>query len=239
MAAILLVDDDPELCRLLVEYLSREGFRVDVRHDGDEGCSAALGEDHDLIILDVMLPGMNGFDVLRVLRTSIQTPVIMLTARGEDVDRIVGLEMGADDYLAKPFNPRELTARIRAVMRRTAAYPSVSAEPAVAPPVILGDLQLDLGGISATVQGRAVPLTGAEFYLLAALVEQAGAPVSREQLAREVLGRELGPWDRSIDVHMSNLRKKLGPGADGGSRIRAVRGEGYMILSAGASGGNG
>lgn len=226
---ILLVDDDVELCELLVDYLEPEGFHIDLCHDGIQGLSQALSGQHSLVILDVMLPGLQGFEVLRRLREKSHIPVIMLTARGDDVDRIVGLEMGADDYLPKPFNPREMVARIRAIGRR--AYLLASDGP-TARRFEVGDLALDQGSRQVTRAGAPASLTAVEFSLLELLMRQPGQVVSREEISAQVLGREASPLDRSIDVHVSNLRKKLGPHPLGEERIQAVRGVGYVYVSA-------
>jgi two-component system, OmpR family, response regulator CpxR len=221
---ILVVDDDAELCDLLADYLEREGYRVQAVHDGARGLEAAASEPWALVVLDVMLPGLSGFEVLRRLRESSEVPVLMLTARGEDVDRIVGLEMGADDYLAKPFNPRELVARIRAIQRRT-----VKREPSSGADVLrVGDVDVHVRARAVRRGGEPVALTTAEFALLEVLLGAPGHVVSREQLSESVLGRRFSPYDRSIDVHVSNLRKKLGPLADGTDRIKTVRGVGYI-----------
>ena len=240
---LLIIDDDRELGDLLTDYLSAEGFAVDVASDGHAGLERALAAPPALIVLDVMLPGLSGFEVLRRLRRSLQTPVLMLTARGEDVDRIVGLELGADDYLAKPFNPRELVARIRAVLRRSESAQSAAANAAVPAPattagtpkgpadtgaIVVGDVQLHPASLTVRRAGEVVALTSAEFGLLEALLEVAGKVVSRDDLTERVLGRRLSPFDRSIDVHMSNLRKKLGKDKAGQDRIKTVRGVGYL-----------
>jgi two-component system response regulator CpxR len=232
MDRVLIVDDDVELCDLLRQYLASEGLAVDATHDGARGAEAALRGEHDLVVLDVMLPGMSGFDVLRRVRAASAVPVVMLTARGDDVDRIVGLELGADDYLAKPFNPRELVARIRAVLRRTRA-----ASPAPDPEVVaVGDVALDKGSRTATRTGEVVSLTTAEFDLLEVLLLLAGRVATRDDIARRVLGRELSAFDRSIDMHVSNLRKKLGPHATGLERIKSIRGVGYLYTVPGQTG---
>ncbi|GAB4562299.1 MAG: two-component system response regulator MisR [Geothermobacteraceae bacterium] len=220
MEKILIVDDDRELCELLQDYLGAEGFRTCAAHEGRAGVRMALEEDYDLVVLDVMLPGLNGFDALRRLREDSQVPVIMLTARGEEVDRIVGLELGADDYLPKPFNPRELVARIRAIARRARGGVEGARPPEK---MQLGDLCLEPGMREARLHGEPVELTSVEYGLLEMLVRHAGQPVSREALSRQVLGRRLTPYDRSIDVHVSSLRRKLG-----GERIKTVRGVGYL-----------
>ena len=225
-ARILIVDDDAELCELLREYLEGEGFVVSTAGDGERGAAAALDGTAELVVLDVMLPGLSGFDVLRRIRARSMVPVIMLTARGEDVDRIVGLELGADDYLPKPFNPRELAARIRAVLRRSAGG-MAAAVPAV---VTVGDLELDAGARRVRRGGEPVELTGTEFTLLERLVRAAGSVVRRDALYREVLGRRAVAYDRSLDVHLSNLRRKLGSLPDGGERIATVRGVGFQYV---------
>jgi two-component system response regulator CpxR len=227
MNRILLIDDDIDLCLLLTDYLSREGYAVDLVHEGEAGAALALTGDFDLVILDVMLPGMNGFEVLRRLRTGSATPVLMLTARGDDVDRIVGLEMGADDYLAKPFNPRELVARMRAVQRRTAAP---ATERAPLEKLEVGAVLLDLGERSVLVAGVPVELTSVEFSLLEALIRRAGQVVGREELSQQALGRELNAYDRSIDVHVSSLRRKLAAVGLEDDRIKTVRGVGYFYV---------
>ena len=225
MTKILLVDDDVELCRLVSEYLEGEGWEVALVHDGQKGIERILGENWDLVILDVMLPGCNGLDVLRRIRERSSVPVVMLTARGDEVDRIVGLELGADDYLPKPFNPRELAARMRAVMRRAGGERESRAEG-----LAVGDLFLDMGARSLRKDGVAIDLTGAEYELLEMLLEQAGSVVSREELAGRALGRRPSPFDRSLDTHLSNLRKKLGPFPGGQERLKTVRGVGYQYV---------
>lgn len=224
MGGILLIDDDVELCELVSEYLAGEGFDVEVAYDGNAGLTRAQENLHDLVILDVMLPGLTGFEVLRRLRESSSIPVLMLTARGEDVDRIVGLEMGADDYLPKPFNPRELAARMRAVLRRA------SAEPATGDRLSLDDVVVDLGTRTVTVAGEEIDLTGVEFSLLESLVRSAGNVVSRDELSKAALFRRASAFDRSLDVHISNLRRKLGPTEGGGDRIKTIRGSGYQYV---------
>ncbi len=218
---LLIIDDDAELCDLLADYLGQEGFEVSARHDAEGGLAAALAGGHGLVILDVMLPGMSGFEVLRRLRERSRVPVLMLTARGEEVDRIVGLEMGADDYLPKPFNPRELVARIRAVQRRAGGAPGGAAGVDL---VAVGDVELAPGTRTARRGGEVVALTSVEFSLLEALLRRAGRVVSREDLAVAALGRPLSAYDRSVDVHVSSLRRKLGDR----ERIKTVRGAGYL-----------
>jgi two-component system response regulator CpxR len=224
MERILIIDDDVELCSMIAEYLRPEGFTVEAVHNGERGLQRALSKEHDLLLLDVMLPGMNGFDLLRQLRTSSDLRVLLLTARGDDVDRIVGLEIGADDYLPKPFNPRELLARVRAILRR----PQNGKGPEAGERLIIGDVEIDLGSRTATRNGESVELTSVEFNLLETLLRSAGKIVSREELAQKVLGRNLNLFDRSIDVHISKLRKKLGEVISGGERIKTVRGAGYL-----------
>ena len=224
MYKILIIDDDVELCELVGEYLGREGFEVEAAHNGDKGLERALAGEYALVVLDIMLPGMTGLDVLRHLRAESRTPVLILTARGEEVDRIVGLEIGADDYLGKPFNPRELLARVRAILRRSQAVPASAAAL-----VALGDVELDPGARTVTREGKAVELTAVEFSLLEALMRSAGQVVTREFLAQTVLGRRFVAYDRSIDMHVSKLRKKLGPQpGNEGERIKTVRGVGYI-----------
>lgn len=228
MNRILVIDDDIELCELLTDYLGPEGFEVETVNDGENGAERALAAEHALVILDVMLPGMNGFDVLRKIREQSKIPVIMLTARGDDVDRIVGLEMGADDYLPKPFNPRELVARIRAIQRRAETSASGPAAAGQAGMLEVGDIVLDPATRSVRRDGRPVALTSVEFNLLEMFLRRAGQVISREDLTQQALGRRLSPYDRSIDVHVSNLRKKLGHQAAETERISTVRGVGYL-----------
>jgi two-component system response regulator CpxR len=235
LTSILLVDDDRELCELVAELLTEEGFEVSVVNDSARGLEATLTCAHALVVLDVMLPGMNGFEVLRRIRSAptaaARTPVLMLTARGDDVDRIVGLEMGADDYLPKPFNPRELVARIHAILRRTQsrseerAAASQSAQPER---IKVGDVEVDQGTRHVRRAGEAVELTNVEYELLLLLLTAAGRIVRREELVRAVLGRDLSPFDRSIDMHISHLRKKLGHYIGEVERIKTVRGVGYV-----------
>jgi len=222
---LLLVDDDRDLATMLQEYLEPEGFSVEWAGDGPAALERLADGSFDLIILDVMMPGMNGFEVLRRIRAERDTPVLMLTARGDDVDRIVGLEIGADDYLAKPFNPRELVARLRAVLRRTRPAPASETGHLSA-----GSILLDLRSRRATRDGHELRLTGTEFQLLGLLIAAAGEVVSKETISREVLGRKLLPWDRSVDTHISNLRGKL-VGEDRSSNpIRNIRGVGYTLV---------
>lgn len=227
---ILVIDDDAELCELLGEYLGQEGFVVESVNEGVAGLERTLSGAHALVVLDVMLPEMNGFDVLRRIRERSKVPVLMLTARGDDVDRIVGLEMGADDYLPKPFNPRELVARIRAVMRRAAAS-EVSPESPDRPECMrVGDVELSPQTRVVRRGGEVVELTSVEFSLLEVLLRSAGAVVSREELSGSALGRKLSAYDRSVDVHMSSLRRKLGHRVGEMERIKNIRGVGYMYV---------
>ena len=226
MPRVLVIDDDIELCDLTAQYLETEGFATEAVHTGLEGAERALSNEHALVVLDVMLPGVQGFEVLRRIRAHSRIPVLMLTARGEAFDRILGLELGADDYLPKPFDPRELAARMRAILRRVPA-PSGGAVPAAAL-LQLGDLALDPGARVVQRGPEVLPLTTVEFDLLGVFLRTAGQVVRREALVQDVLGREFSPFDRSIDVHVSNLRRKLGPHPDGTERIKGVRGIGYL-----------
>src|SRR5437660_2865726 len=223
---ILVIDDDVELCTLVGEYLAPEGFLVECAHDGKRGLEAAVTGEHLLVVLDVMLPGMNGFDVLRRIRGKSRVPVLLLTARGEDVDRIVGLEIGADDYLPKPFNPRELVARIRAILRRTKPANQADGIPEV---LSVGDVELDPATRSVQRAGQPVDLTSVEFNLLEVLLREAGRVVTRERLVNAVLSRKFMPFDRSIDMHVSKVRRKLGDSEEDGGHIKTIRGVGYMF----------
>lgn len=224
MDRILVIDDDVELCHLVGEYLRAEGFSTECVHDGESGLKKATGEEYLLAVLDVMLPGINGFEVLRRIRATSRLPVLLLTARGEDVDRIVGLEIGADDYLPKPFNPRELVARIRAVLRRTRGEGSAPAPDTVT----VGDVELDPATRMVRLEGRPVDLTSVEFNLLEVLLREAGRVVPRERLVNAVLSRKFSPFDRSIDMHVSKVRKKLGD-TENDEHIKTVRGVGYIF----------
>lgn len=228
MERVLIVDDDEELCELVAEYLEPEGFSVEVTDDGLAGVERALANTYAIIVLDVMLPDINGFEVLRRIRAKSRTPVLMLTARGADVDRIVGLELGADDYLPKPFNPRELVARIQAILRRTRDITAAAAATPLPDTLIVGDVRLNTGARTVHRGGEPVELTSAEFDVLALMLAKAGRVVSREELSEAALGRPLAPLDRSIDMHVSSLRRKLGTEADGVERFKTVRGTGYV-----------
>ncbi len=225
MNKILIIDDDMDLCDLLVDYLTPEGFTIEAVHNGFNGVERAVSGQHSLVVLDVMLPGINGFEVLRRIRAASRIPVLMLTARGEDVDRIVGLELGADDYLPKPFNPRELVARIRAVLRRMEAEPQTQADTWR---LIVGDIELVPGTRTVRCSGQKTDLTTVEFTILEILLRQAGQVITRDELVRQALGRNFSAYDRSIDVHVSSLRKKLGQRAGESERIKTIRSIGYL-----------
>ncbi len=231
MNRLLIVDDDHGLVNLLKRFLEGEGFRVDAAYDHASGLSAALSGEHELIILDVMLPGGSGFELLKALRQQSSVPVLLLTARGEAVDRILGLEIGADDYLAKPFDPRELVARVRAIFRRTR-------EPAAAPAnngheevLAVGDIYMSLATRTVTCAHNPIDLTSVEFNVLELLLRHAGSVVTREQIAEVALGRPLNAFDRSVDVHVSRLRKKLGTCPASDELIRPIRGVGYFLAA--------
>ena len=223
MSKILLIDDDEELCELVSEYLTVEGLTVEAVHDGESGLQNAVSDQFDLVILDVMLPKMNGFDVLRELRQKSKIPVLMLTARGDDMERIVGLEIGADDYLPKPFNPRELVARIRAILRRA----TTETEQILVSKFQVDDIEVSISARSAKKDGEDLNLTAVEFDLLVALLKDAGKVINKEDLSETVLDRKLSPYDRSLDMHISNLRKKLGTREDE-ERIKTIRSVGYI-----------
>ena len=225
MTSVLLIDDDAELSKLLEEYLQSEQLRLEAAHDGPSGLEKALTSHPAVVVLDVMLPGMSGLDVLKQLRQKSSVPVLMLTARGSELDRILGLELGADDYLPKPFNPRELVARLRAILRRTNATGVPSGHP-----LHLADVELHPESRSVLCSGRPVTLTGAEFDLLYTFLRSPGKIISREDLTQAALGRPMSAMDRSIDVHVSNLRRKLGPYDGDQERIKAIRGSGYVYL---------
>jgi DNA-binding response OmpR family regulator len=225
-ARVLLVDDDRELCQMLTEYLDAEHFDVKSVHDGGDALEELQANDFEILILDVMLPSVGGFDVLRKLGASYPTPILMLTARGDDIDRIVGLELGADDYLSKPFNPRELVARIRAILRRAGSRLGRATVP---DELVVGPITLNTGTHLVHVAGKSVPLTGAEFRVLELLMRSAGQVISREAMTEQALGRKLVPYDRSIDTHISNLRRKLDLEVGKNPEIKNVRGSGYTL----------
>lgn len=218
---ILVIDDDAELCELLSQFLQNEGFEVRSAYSGEAGLREALTSQYSLVVLDVMLPGTDGFTVLRRLREKSKIPVLMLTARGEDVDRILGLEFGADDYMPKPFNPRELAARIRAILRRSQPEPDSSETLSV------NGVSLDSASRTVQCDGRPVELTSFEFEILRLLMRSAGRVLSRDQLMESLYNRKSTPFDRSIDVHIAHVRKKLETGR---TLIKTVRGVGYQFL---------
>jgi two-component system OmpR family response regulator len=223
MAHVLLVDDDVDLSEMLKEYLRHEGFEVDIAHDGERGAERALAGAYDIAVLDVMMPGINGIEVLRRIRATSRLPVLMLTARGDDLDRVLGLELGADDYVPKPCTPRELVARLRAILRRVTPDP----RPAV---LSSGPLVMRPEQRQAELAGCTLELTSAEYGLLETLMRNVGRVVSKAELSEQGLGRPLARFDRSIDVHISSIRQKLGPLADGRSWIQTVRGIGYQLV---------
>jgi two-component system response regulator CpxR len=226
---LLIVDDDRDLCHLIRRHLEPEGFALSAVHTGTEGTRKGIEGGHELIILDVMLPDKKGFDVLRDIRARVRTPVLMLTAKGDEFDRVLGLELGADDYLPKPFSPRELIARISAILRRSGWQSE--GDRGLRPPVIRSaDIELDLAARTVLKAGQPLKLTSAEFDLLRRFFESPGQVLTREALVESVLDRKFSPFDRSIDLHMSNLRRKLGPQPDGAERIRSVRGIGYLYV---------
>ncbi|MBB1317731.1 response regulator [Shewanella sp. SR43-4] len=227
MNRILLIDDDIGLSDLLSQLLELEGFALSQAYDGEQGLMMAQQQDFDLILLDVMLPKLNGFEVLRALRQRKQTPVLMLTARGDEIDRVVGLEIGADDYLPKPFNDRELVARIRAILRRAQTTQQDSQAHEM---MQFGDLRLDPTRQETYCNEQLIILTGTEFSLLFNLVEKSGELVTKDSLSENVLGKKLMPFDRSLDMHLSNLRKKLPERQDGRPRVKTLRGKGYIWI---------
>lgn len=229
MNRVLLVDDDRELTAMLGEYLAREGFDVEAAHDGAQGEAEALSGRYDIIVLDVMMPRLSGIEVLRRIRARSEVPVLLLTARGDNVDRIAGLELGADDYVPKPSSPGELVARLRAILRRTGTRRPDSAGPEI---LTCGALMLNPATRTAVWQGQPLELTGTEFSLLEELVRHAGQLVSKQQLSLNALGRPLTRFDRRIDVHISSIRQKLGLRGDNQSWIVSVRGQGYQLVSA-------
>ena len=225
-ARVLIVDDDRELCQMLTEYLVAEHFDVKSVHDGSDALAELQNNEFEILILDVMLPSVSGFDLLRKLGASYDTPILMLTARGDDVDRIVGLELGADDYLSKPFNPRELVARIRAILRRANNRLTRSGAP---DELAVGPIVLNTGTHQVHVSSKLVALTGAELRVLELLMRSAGQVISRESMTEQALGRKLVAYDRSIDTHISNLRRKLELETGRNPEIKNVRGAGYTL----------
>lgn len=227
MNQILLIDDDLGLAELLAQLLELEGFNLTLAHDGQSGLSLALEQEFDLILLDVMLPQLNGFEVLKALRSKKQTPVLMLTARGDEIDRVVGLEIGADDYLPKPFNDRELVARMKAIIRRTGQQVDET-QPTI---IEFSDIKLDPSRQEVICQDQLLILTGTEFGLLNYMIQHSGEVLSKDCLSEKVLGKKLMPFDRSLDMHLSNLRKKLPERTDGRPRVKTLRGKGYIWLT--------
>jgi len=226
---ILMIDDDTELCELMQRFLNGEGLPLECAHDGEHGLELALGGTYELAIIDIMMPGKNGMDVLRELRRQSDLPVIMLTARGEDMDRIIGLELGADDYLPKPCNPRELAARIRAVLRRSDKQ--ATAENNEPPSLIqCGALEWHPKSHLVFDSGQQLDLTSTEYNILTELIRHRGEVVSKRDLSQQALGKRLGPFDRALDMHIANLRKKLSPCRNGEPIIRTMRGVGWLLI---------
>lgn len=231
MSKILLVDDDVELTDLLAKILQLTGFEVDIANNGEEALEK-LNESHQLVLLDVMIPVLNGIETLKKIRQISNIPVMMLTAQGQEIDRVIGLELGADDYLPKPFNDRELVARIKAILRRTSQSEDVQNTPSSSEENTLEfeGLLLHSGLQQASYEGQDLGLTGSEFALLYKLVLRPGEIISREELSLNVLGKNLSPFDRSIDMHMSNLRKKLPERKNGLPWLKTLRGHGYLLV---------
>jgi two-component system response regulator CpxR len=223
--SILMIDDDAELCALLGDYFQTEGFDFACAHSGDEGLAMLAEVKYDIVLLDIMLPGRDGFAILKEIRSASSIPVIMLTAKGDPLDRIVGLEIGADDYICKPFDTRELSARVKAVLRRSGPPQTPSVEA-----LRVADLEMDLRARSVKVGEHAVSLTNVEFRLLETLLSCAGRRISSEHLSLNALGHSHSPFDRSLSVHMSKLRRKLGPYPGGGERVKTLRGEGFVYV---------
>jgi two-component system response regulator CpxR len=223
---LLLVDDDKELCDMLQSYLAQEGFTTDAEYDGKSAIEKVLNGDYHLVILDIMLPGQSGFEVLKTVREKSAVPVLVLTARGEDVDSVVGLELGADDYLAKPCNPRVLVAHVRAILRRSQsnAFPFIPDEL-----LSIGDIELFPQSRTVFIEHNPVGLTSTEFTILETLMRNAGNVVNKNELSEIALGRKLAHFDRSLDVHISNVRKKLGFMSEQNDRIKTVRNVGYIF----------
>ena len=240
MSKILLVDDDVELTNLLAELLSLEGFDIHVVHNGQEALTELELQTYDIILLDIMMPVLNGIETLKQLRQKLTTPVLMLSARDDDIDRVLGLELGADDYLPKPFNDRELVARIKAILRRTAGNSPLATD-VITPSSQKADensKQLSFGGVElhpgrqqAIFEGKDLELTGTEFALLQMLMRNPGQILSRELLSLEILGKRLTPYDRAIDMHISNLRKKLPERNDNLPWFKTLRGRGYLLVT--------
>jgi two-component system response regulator CpxR len=227
MHKILVIDADTRLCELVAEYLELEGYKVETVYEGAAGVKRALSGDHALAILDYILPGLNGFEVLRQIRSYSNLPIVMLSAHGDDITRIMGLQIGADDYLAKPFNPLELLARINAILRRTQINPERKQERDI---LVVGDIEIDCRTRTVRRAGEVVALTLVEYSLLEKFLSAAGRILEREGIIKEVLRRNPLPLDRSIDTHLSNLRRKLGHQVNGVERIKTVRGVGYIYV---------
>jgi DNA-binding response OmpR family regulator len=229
MSKVLIVDDDVDLTAMLSQFLIREGFQVHAVHDGEAGVTQAMAGGYSVIVMDIMMPRMSGIEALRRIRSMSNVPVLMLTARGDNVDRIVGLDMGADDYVPKPFNPGELVARIRAVLRRADGRdsPAINSSTRV---LKAGGLTLWPGTRRAQWQEQPLELTGTEYSLLEVLARHAGRLISKQEISLQAFGQPLGPFDRRIDVHISSIRQKLGMRSDGQSWIQSVRGQGYQLL---------
>ncbi len=225
MDKILIIDDDSELSKLIQEYLQQEGLQVTLAVDGETGLDKLATEPFDLLVLDVMLPGLNGFELLPKIRSMDTIPILMLTARGDEIDRIVGLELGADDYLAKPSSPRELLARIKAILRRSRMIPNQHANENFS----IGELSVDVSSRQVLVYQKNCDLTGTEFNLLVELIRNRGKVQSREDLCLKILDRRLTAFDRSLDMHISNLRRKLSLGEDNLPAIKTIRGSGYIF----------
>ena len=230
-ARVLLVDDDVELLELLSDYLVGDGFSVDLAYDGERGAAMALSGNYDIAVLDYMMPGRSGIQALGMIRASSTLPVLMLTARGDDADRIIGLELGADDYVPKPCSPRELAARLRAILKRTAIKERTGKDATGTEPMTVGELSVWPSQRRAERGGQLLDLTSTEFSLLEMLVRHAGRPVAKADLSQEALGRPLTRFDRSIDVHISSIRQKIGALPDGRSRIQTVIRKGYQLVS--------
>jgi two-component system response regulator CpxR len=228
MKRILVIDEDVALCELITEYLDSHGYKIEPVHDGATGVKRALSGEHALGVLDDTLPAMNGFEVLRDIRTHSRLPIVMLSSRGDDINRIIGLQIGADDYLAKPFNPLELVARIKAVLRRTQIDPEQKQESET---LVVGDVEIDFRTRTVRRAGEVVNLTFVEYALLEKLLRAPGRILDRAEIVKEVLRRDLSPLDRSIDTHLSNLRRKLGHQVNGVERIKTVRRVGYIYAS--------
>ncbi|OZB41902.1 MAG: DNA-binding response regulator [Alishewanella sp. 34-51-39] len=231
MPKILMIDDDTELTQLVAEYLALDGFEFEAVHDGEQGLARATHSNCDLILLDVMLPKLDGLSVLKALRQGPYCPVLMLTARGDDIDRILGLELGADDYLAKPFNPRELVARIKAILRRIELLQQEQQD--LSPLLELNEVRLNAQNRQVSCASHPISLTATEFQLLEQLMRRAGEVVSKDDLSRAVLGRRLQQYDRSLDMHISNIRKKLAQHSQS-EKIQTLRGSGYLFLTEGS-----